>query len=289
MEELTLKLVTPIEELRPNSIDWNGEKLLARVKSELAPYEGITFGDDEISQAKAIRARLTKFRDFMNAERIRIKKEYMLPYDKFKGETDLVDHEVLRVVDELTRQINDYETRRREAKLEEITAYYDDVIGNLKEFVPLDRIFDQKWLNATATMNKVKEELDTKLAMIRSSLTTIEALHSPDETALKAFFFRTLDLASALMENERLKQDRARVEAYQKAQAEVAAAQNPTDDQKPQEGGLQASSECRETNSSIPIYSAPGMTVRFEVTGTVEELKGLKEYLQTHHIVYKAI
>lgn len=289
MEEMELKLTNPIEDLIPKSIDWNGEQLLALVRSQLAAYEGITFGDDEISQAKAIRAKLSKFCDALNSERIRIGKEYTAPLEKFKGEVDRVILEVKGVNENFARQINDYETRKREAKLEEITAYYDEVIGDFKEFVPLDRIFDQKWLNATVTMKKVTEELDTKLAMIRSSLTTIEALHSPDETALKAFFFRTLDLASALMENERLKQDRARVEAYQKAQAEVAAAQNPTEDQKPQEDGLQASSEVSECNSSTPIYSAPGMTVRFEVTGTVEELKGLKEYLQTHHIVYKAI
>ena len=154
------------------------------------------------------------------------------------------------------------------------------MIGDFKEFVPLDRIFDQKWLNATVTMKKVTEELKAKIDTIRNSLVTIEALHSPDETALKAFFFRTLDLASALMENERLKQDRARVEALQKQQA----AQNPTDDAKPQESGLQASIEANAINSSIPT-----MTVRFEVTGTVEEMKGLKKYLQDHHINYKAI
>ena len=280
MEEMELKLTNPIESLIPKSIDWNGEELLALVDKQLEPYRGVTFTDDQMAQAKAIRAKLSKFCDVLNGERIRIGREYNAPYEVFKGQVDRVIAKVKEANTNIDAQIKESEERKRQEKLAEITALYEETIGELKDIVPLERILDQKWLNATVTMKKVTEELKAKIDTIRNSLVTIEALHSPDETALKAFFFRTLDLASALMENERLKQDRARVEALQKQQA----AQNPTDEAKPQDSGLQASIEANEINSSIPT-----MTVRFEVTGTVEEMKGLREYLQTHHIYYKAI
>ena len=42
-------------------------------------------------------------------------------------------------------------------------------------------------------------------------MAAIEALKSEDEAIIKAFYFRTLDLTAALMENDRLKQERERV------------------------------------------------------------------------------
>lgn len=289
MEEMELKLTTPIDRLIPTSIDWNKTELEGLVDDAIVKYQNVVVTRDTLQQARDERAKLNKFIEMLNKGRISAGKEYMAPYEKFKGDVDGIIAKVRSVNNVIDDQIKSVEAAVREEKYAEISAYFSETIGDLACFVPLDRIFDQKWLNASVSIKNVKKEIDGIIEKIRSHIATIEALHSPDEVTVKAFFFETLDIAAALMEDARLKEKRARVEAYQKAQAEVAAAQNPTDNQKPQEDGLQASLEASECNSSTPIYSAPGMTVRFEVTGTVEELKGLKEYLQTHHIVYKAI
>lgn len=285
MEEMELRLTTPLDRLIPTSIEWNEAELEAEVDAAIAKYQNVVVTRDTLQSAKDERAKLNKFVEMLNKGRIAIGKEYMAPYEEFKGKVSRINGKVESVKSVIDTQIKDVETEMKEEKLAEIRAYFDEAIGDLKNFIPYDRIHDPKWANATFTIKNAKKAIDEIIQKIRSHIATIEKLHSPDEVTVKAFFFDTLDIAAALMEDARLKEKRALAEEYQKQQS----VQNPTDDQKPQEGGLQASSEASECNSSTPIYSAPGMTVRFEVTGTVEELKGLKEYLQTHHIYYKAI
>lgn len=275
--ELTLVMQTPVEELVPKLLAWNNQELLTAVRERLQKYQGITYTDDQIATAKTDKAQLNSFCKALNDERIRIGKVYTSPYDKFKQEVDEVISEVKAVVGEIDTQVKAYEQQKQELKQNDIIEYYKSVVAEFDGLIPYERIHNPKWLNATTSLKSVKADIDTILTNARNAITAIEALKSEDETPLKAYFFRTLSLSDALTENERLKAERRRIaelEAKRVAEQAALAAEQPTEP------------------VVTPVNAEPTLktqTVKFQVEGTVEQLKALQKFLRENNIRFSAI
>lgn len=268
--ELTLVMQTPVEDLVPKLLAWNNQELLAAVRERLQNYQGITYTDDQIATAKTDKAQLNSFCKALNDERIRIGKIYNTPYDKFKQEVDEVISEVKAVVGEIDTQVKAYEQQKQERKQNDIIEYYKSVVAEFDGLIPYERIHNQKWLNATTSLKSVRADIDTMLANARNAITAIEALKSEDETSLKAYFFRTLSLSDALTENERLKAERRRI------------------------AELEAKREAEQPTEPVAEPIVADITyrtqiVRFQVEGTVEQLKALQKFLRENKIRFSAI
>lgn len=268
--ELTLVMQTPVEELVPKLLAWNNQELLAAVRERLQKYQGITYTDDQIATAKTDKAQLNSFCKALNDERIRIGKVYTSPYDKFKQEVDEVISEVKAVVGEIDTQVKAYEQQKQELKQNDIIEYYKSVVAEFDGLIPYERIHNPKWLNATTSLKSVKADIDTILTNARNAITAIEALKSKDETSLKAYFFRTLSLSDALTENERLKAERRRI-------AELEAKRAAEQVTEPVVAPVNAESTLKT------------QTVKFQVEGTVEQLKALQKFLRENNIRFSAI
>lgn len=269
--ELTLALETPIEDLIPKMIAFNNTELLSAVEEMLTAYDGVVYDENSISIAKQDRATLNSFSKALNDERIRIGKLYNSPYEKFKAQVDEVIDRVKTAAAAIDKQISAFEDEKKNRKQDEIIEYFKSVIGEFSGCIPYERVHQSKWLNASVSMKTVKAEIDKIIDDARNALTAIAALGSQDEELIKAFYFRTLNLSAALNENNRLKQEReaaaelkARQEAMQPAVAEVEAEK--------------------------PAVGQPKLqTVKFAVTGTVEQLKALQHYLKENKLDYKPI
>lgn len=268
--ELALVLETPVEELIPKMIAFNNAELLAKVEHYLTQYEGITYDDSAIGVAKKDRAQLNSFCKALNDERIRIGKVYSEPYNKFKGEVDVVIDRVKAASAKIDEQIKAFEAEKQARKQNEIIEYYKEVVGDFSGLIPYERIHRAEWLNASTSMKSIKADIDAVLANARNALVAIEALGSPDEDLIKAYYFRTLDLSGALLENERLKKEREAV-AELKAKQEAAQPAVAVEVEKPDVGRPKL------------------QTVKFAVTGTVEQLKTLQRFLTENNYEYSPI
>ena len=273
--ELTLVMKDKLEDLVPSMLAWNNVELLSAVKSRLANYRGVEYTDAQVVTAKKDRAELNAFCTALNSERIRIGKVYNAPYERFKREVDEVIGEVKSVVNEIDAQVKKFETAKEEQKQQEILAYYDEVIGEFRSYVPYERFHDSKWLNASVSMKSIRADIDKKIEEIKNAMVAIEAMRSPDEAQIKAFYFRTLSLSSALTESQRLADERARIaELAARKEAEKASAQAEVQAEQPEE----------------PVVTdIPRQTVRFAVTGTLEQLKALRSFLIENKILYRQI
>lgn len=271
--ELALILERPVEELIPKMLAWNNAELLAKVEATLKGYEGVTYDDSQIAVAKQDRAQLNAFCKVLNDERIRIGKVYATPYEKFKGEVDEVVQRVKSVVAEIDGQVKAYEERKQQDKQNEIIEYYKVAVGDFSGCIPYERVHNSKWLNASTSMKSIKAEIDAVFENARNALVAIEALKSEDEGVIKAFYFRTLNLSEALLEDARLKDERARI-AEMKAKQEQAAA-------------VVAANEPQAVIEPAPVQRL--QTVRFQVEGTVEQLKALQRFLRENNIKFSAI
>lgn len=156
-----------------------------------------------------------------------------------------------------------------------INEIYAEIIGNLKDFVSLERIADPRWLNMTYPLSAVKADLAKKIEQINNELKTINALKSEDDATLKAYYFRTLSLADALVENERLKEIRNKINAVKVAEHEQA------EDILIEQAQVIENEESKTTEVTY--------TISFEITATSNQLKDLKEFFIANKIQYRKI
>ena len=276
-EQMELVLQRDLDDLIPAMIAWNNEELLAKVRSKLSAYENAVYDDSNISKAKEDKARLNKFADALNQERLAIKKRYVMPLDKFTAEVNDVIAEVKAVSARIDAVVSDYEAKKRMEKKEALRAHYSNIIGNLSEQVTYEKIEDVRWYNASTSLKSAKSDIEKKVEDIRNDIVAIEALHSDDEVVIKAYYFRTLSLPGALRENQRLKEERLRIEEYN---ARKAAAMQESIPANP----VQNSSQPEQQETTVKTY-----TVRFCVETTAEKLRALKSFLKENEIEYKAI
>ena len=278
MEELQLKLVKKIEELTPNLIAFNNEELKKALEERLKLYRNLIYTEEQIVEAKKDRARLNAFAKALNDERVRIKRVYEKPIEKFKAEID----EFIALVDEasskIDAQVKEYEEKKKEQKKTEIKEYFDTVIGEFKELVSFEKIFSEKWLNASALIKNIKLEIDAIIGDIKSSIKVIDDLENCDRDYIKATYFRTLNLQTALAEHQRLKEKKERL-----AQLSVSAKE-----EKPE-----PKVETKQPEPVVvqfPTVEIPPteehFVVKFGVKVTKGQLEKLKKFLIENKIEY---
>ncbi len=269
--ELTLRLETPIEKLVPAMIAFNNAELMEGVKARLVAYQGKTYDADSIVEARADRATLNKFSKALNDERLRIKKIYTMPLDKFTKEIN----EVIAVVDSVTAtidaQVKVLETDCKERKLAEIKAYFAEVFpAELSAFISFEKIQQLDWLNASKSMAAIKKEITATIEKIKAELATIEALGG-DTVAIKQKYFEDLSLANAITEHKRIEAEKQHIAAQEAAMAQRAA-----------EIKNEAPAPVPE-----PVAEEKTYTLAFKVTGTAAQLNALKAFMTENKIKFE--
>lgn len=269
--ELTLRLETPIEKLVPAMIAFNNAELMEGVKARLVAYQGKTYDADSIVEARADRATLNKFSKALNDERLRIKKIYTMPLDKFTKEIN----EVIAVVDSVTAtidaQVKVWETDCKERKLAEIKAYFAEVFpAELSAFISFEKIQQLDCLNASKSMAAIKKEITATIEKIKAELATIEALGG-DTVAIKQKYFEDLSLANAITEYKRIEAEKQHIAAQEAAMAQRAA-----------EIKNEAPAPVPE-----PVAEEKTYTLAFKVTGTAAQLNALKAFMTENKIKFE--
>ncbi len=278
--ELQLVLEKDIEELTPKAITWNNEEVMAKVKARLQNYEGLIYTDDQICDAKKDRARLNAFATDLNNVRIRIGKIYEEPLFQFKKQIDEVIGVIKNVSGKIDEQVKAYETTKAQEKERKIKEYFDSVIGDYAKFISFDKIFQPKWLNTTVKLDTICKDIDALIQNANNALIAIEALNSPDEDLVKAYYFRSLDLSAALTEAARLKRDRE----------EAARLKELREQQKKAAEAVKVAPVSPTVAPEAPKDpTVEYLTIKFSVTATREDFYKLKAFLIENGIKYQAI
>lgn len=208
----------------PERITFNFEELKAELTEKVQVYSTIAYTDDKIKEAKADRANLNKLKKAINDERIRREREYMAPFNAFKAQVD----EILAIIDEPIRiidaQVKESERKAKEAKEKGIREYLSQV--DLPYGIEAEKLWNPKWLNASASHAAITSEINTRAAQIREDVKTLEELQEYQDYAIQRYK-ETLDLRQALGEAKRQKEwaeARAKIEAERKAAEEARKA-----------------------------------------------------------------
>lgn len=212
----------------PDKISFNFEELKQELTEKVSLYETLVYTDEQIQDAKKDKANLNKLKKALNDERIRLEKEYMIPFNEFKKEIN----EIINIIDKpvllIDKQVKEYEEKQKQDKLEKIKDYFNSIEKPELHWLGLPAIYDQRWLNASVSMKSIQEEISSRLERIKNDLTTLQNLPEFGFEASEVYK-TTLDVNKAINEAQRMSEI-AKAKAEQErlaAEAEFAQHMNP--------------------------------------------------------------
>lgn len=215
MEELKLQITQT-----PGNIECNFDDLKETLADHLKIYEEVPVSLENKAERKKDLAMLRKVKKAVSDRRSEVKRQWLEPYNVFDTQVrellGLIDRPVA-VIDD---QIKELESRERMKKLEEIKTLFGDMAADYTDWLTLEMIFDEKWLNATTSIKKVKEELTGKILEIGNALIMLNM--SVSEVKLEAIerYKSDLNLQSAMMYINQYEAQRARILEAERKQRE---------------------------------------------------------------------
>lgn len=298
---MELRITTPADKFL-QVIEWNHEEIKAEVAEKVAHYNTLVYTDEQIKDAKADRATLNKFVTVLEDKRKEVKKQCLAPYEEFEKKLKEITAIVQEPISLIDKQVKGYEEKCKADKMEAIKELFTKV--GFQTFVTLDKIFNQKWLNASVKLSSIEQEMNDLKYQIG---TDIAAINMIPEFAFEALevYKTTLNLPKALEEAHRMseiakakaaqeselkrqaeEQQRLKKEAEEKAKLEAEAfAMNP-----PVEAVEPEQIEITDEQSFDKVVNDMNKQwISFSAFLSVEDALALKEFFDSRNIDFKAI
>lgn len=280
-------------QLKPATIITNTEELKENLAEKMKEYETAVFTEETKGIAKAELASLRKLRADVETRRKEIKNQIMEPYFSLEKEVKELVAIIDKPINLINAQLDEIEAERIRKKREEVCALYDEVIGEASEYLPYDRIFDKKWVNAGTSMKKIREAMEGMVVKASQELSILQNSPSDVKDEALQIYKKDGDLAAALthintyecnkakaLENEERRRreeeskrreeeieraramERAHIKELEKARAEKVASEEPCGFDVPE-----------IDDSALPFTQPTTITAFYRVVATPEELE----------------
>lgn len=199
----------------------NYDEIKAELQKTLEEYQGIVFDDESIPVAKKIIADLRKQKKELDSQRISVKKEWLAPFEaaevKMKELIALFD----TPINFIAEQTEGYEERKKAAKRQQITEYFQTEVKDFAEYVSFDKIYNVKWENATYKDSDITKEITEYLDQVQKDIDTIKSMSSDSTIDALAGYKKDNSLANAIIYvNNYEKQKRDILEKKEREDAE---------------------------------------------------------------------
>ena len=279
----------------PAPITFNYEELKQEIGSKVSMYTNLVYTDEQIQEAKKDKANLNKLKKALNDERIRMEKEYMMPFNTFKAQVN----EIIGIIDEpvamIDKQVKAYEEKQKQEKKAQIERYWHDHSNDNSAWVQFTAIFNEKWLNASVSMKSIQGEIDARLEQIENDLATLQNLPEFGFEATQ-IYKSTLDINKALNEGRRLSEiakAKAAHEAEMKARAEeqarIAAEAEARKQVEEFENDMRVQNEAILKGCEMAAKAPAKQWVTFAAHLTTEDALALKAFFEERNIEFKSV
>ena len=131
-------------------------------------YKTMTFTDENIPEAKKAIAAINKLVKAIDAERISIKKQWNKPVVEYEQKNKKIQNILLSVAEGIKKVIDDDEKARVMERENAIKSIFDEL--NTFDWLTLDKIKNEKWLNKTTTPNEIQIEIKARLDLIKMTI-----------------------------------------------------------------------------------------------------------------------
>lgn len=227
------------------TIEDNLDLVELSIREKVREYAAVVVTEDSVKDGKRFLADIRKEKKALDDERKAIKTQWMAPYDAFEKRAK----QIIALYDEPVKIINDqlteFEEQRKAMKRQEIEAAYDFVKGDLADWLPLDRIYNPKWENATYSAKKVREDMELIFDQMKVSISTIKSMKSEFEADALRVLKETGSLQSAIAEINELQKQKERFmeQARQEAERERQEKERAEKEQEEKAAALQKAEE----------------------------------------------
>lgn len=305
-EELTVRLLDESAGAALPPVRWNEAEVSSALEEMLAAYQGRQYTAEEIKHAKADRAAVNRIEKQLAEAQKRVTELYRAPVDNFTAAMKRCRARTKAVAAAIDTQIKAAEQAAREDKRRIFEDVYAGAIGGeLAQLIPLEKLLDEKWLNASAAVGPAKQELLARIETCRAELETLRSACGEDFAAAEQVYLKHLSIRDALAEHQRLQQLRAAQQrAEQARQAERAALAaapiipQPSEEQRTARAvGAQraAANQCITPEGRLdfslqqfaqPAADDPALPYDFRAWLTRQDVQALKDFFADHHIRY---
>ena len=268
----------------PAPLEFNFEELKSELTTKIHHYETVVYTDDQIKEAKTDRANLNKLKDALNTERIRREKEYMEPFNEFKGKINELIGIIQKPISIIDEQIKAADQKKKEDKRAAIKALFDE--AGFPDYYPFEKAFNEAWLNTSCSMTRVKEDLKTLLMKNEKAVETINNLPEYSFEAMEVYK-KTLDMTEAITKaTETGHIEKAKEEERIRAEREAEIKRVEAEKRKAEEEARATQEEPVREVEPEPIL---GKWLRFEAYVTKETAAALSEFMKSNGIPFRPI
>ena len=310
MNELVLNV-----KQNPGLIELNFDELEKALDAKLEEYKGAVFTEETKNAAKKEVAYLRELKKSFEDARKGVKKKWMEPYDRFADQIKRLTEKIDEPISLINSQINDFEEKRKKERREKIKKIYQEAIGDMKEYCPLERIYDMRWENATTTEKSIRESITQAVATARTAVEAISGMQSDAVDKALEIYRESMDMAKAIAyinnyeaqraeimrrEEERRRQEeerkrRAEEERIRTAEREAVERENRIREQVQQEAEAvrqEASVAPFETGKEagdevMPFVQPDTRTVFYRVVASEEEIRAIDMALDSIGVYYE--
>ena len=273
------------------TIEDNLDVVEASIRQKLAEYTQVVITKDSIQDGKELLADIRKEKKSLDDERKAIKKAWMKPYETFEARAkkiiDLYD-EPVRLIHS---QLEAYEEDRKAAKRNNIKKIYEFVVkenAELADWLPLEKIYDTKWENATCKDKTIREAMEMAFSQIKISISTIQSMQSAWEEDALNVLKDTGSLPLAIEKINSLTKQAERIEEVKKAQEEASKAELEAK-RAEDKAVVEEPQELIESETDILFPFAAEKIVVLKVNVGENNLNLVKDFFESINIEYEVI
>lgn len=241
-------------------------------------YSKLIFTNEQIKEAESERATINKAIKKISDYRKETISEFKKPIELFEQTAKETEQILKETSDYVDKQIKSYEEVQKEKRKVNAKKIYDANIEELKELIPFEKIFNEKWLNKGSwkddnTSSLIQNEIIEIREKVRNGLKTIESLNSEFELELKNTFLQDFSLENAILKNNQLIEQQKALLKSNEVKEEIKV--------KKTEEFISKKVENEDLE--------PTITYTLKITGTMSQMKALRAFLETNEMDFEKV
>lgn len=191
-------------------ISFNFIEIKDNLSAMMQLYKDAKFTEETSTVAKKEAATLKKIKKALSDRRIEVKKECMKPYDDFEAKVKELTALIDEPIELIESQVQVFEEKKKAEKKQKIQDSYNELIGEMGEYLPFLKIYDSKWENTSVSMKSIKDEIEQAVSSVEMAVATIQGMNSEVMPKALEQYKKDLSLANAITyinKHEQMKAD----------------------------------------------------------------------------------
>ncbi|MCR5202658.1 MAG: DUF1351 domain-containing protein [Lachnospiraceae bacterium] len=175
----------------------NYEEIKSYLEQGLSVYKTTQYTTDNIEDAKKDLDELKSIKKKLTDKKKEIENAYTEPYVDVKEKLDELINLVKEPFDIIDKFIKNYEKENKRIEIMEYARTKGAELGEYaNKVVDSNAFFNDKWLNKTTSMKKIREAIDEKIDSAKKEISAIKEVTNENKDIALTHYFQNLDMDS---------------------------------------------------------------------------------------------